>query len=210
MNVHIQHKAARFTSILPLIALGLLSGLGATAQSPSHTYYASTPPAVACAAGTATTQSASATLLRTCYDALEGRSLSRADRAATLVNTGILEMRLGDTSEALDLFARAEELDPALPDIRINVAAAQIRAGQADAALETLAEPDSVAPGQRHIAWFNRGLAHWHVEDFDSAYRDFKQAALLRPDYEAALNMLDLFSVEPAVQAGGNSPARSG
>ncbi|MEQ9316801.1 MAG: tetratricopeptide repeat protein [Henriciella sp.] len=210
MNVYIQYFVKRRSPIGLMIALGLLSGLGATAQSSARTYHTSSPPAAACADGVATTDEAGPALLRTCRDALAARDLSRSDRAATLVNTGILEMRRGDSSEALALFEQASVLDTDLPDIRINIAAAQIRGGTPDLALDTLSEIESVAPSQRHIALFNRGLAYWHLEDFGRAYADFSRAAELRPDYAAALNMLDHFTVDTPAQAHANLAAHPG
>lgn len=209
MNVYIQYFVQRRSPIGLMVALGLLFGLGATAQS-SRTYHASPPSAVSCADGVATTNEAAPALLRTCQDALAARDLSRSDRAATLVNTGILEMRGGDSREALALFEQASALDTDLPDIRINIAAAQIRGGEPALALDTLSDIETVAPSQRHIAHLNRGLAYWHLEDFDRAYADFSRAVELRPDYAAALNMLGHFTLETPAQASANLAAHPG
>ena len=179
---------------------GLTSGLGAAAQSRSTIFYTQTPPATACANGTMEHSGPSPALLRTCETALENDRLAPDVRAATLVNTGILEMRAGDAEEALRLFALARQTDEALPDIRTNIAAAQIRAGRPDAALETLSAIETVTEGQRHIAYFNRGLAHWHLKAYPAAHADFTAAHELAPGYRPARNMLDQFIVTPARQ----------
>lgn len=196
--MYIQFKrfsTVRFASFA--MALGLLSGLGATAQTNSTIYYSKGSPAAACADGVASTNTADRQLLSLCRTALETSSLSRADRAATLVNLGTLEARADLTDRALARFEEARRTDPGLPDIRINIAAAQIRAGDHDAALQTLSSPDTVPLSQRHIAHFNRGLAFWHLGQVQESYEAFAEAERLKPGYGPALRMLDNFTVTP-------------
>lgn len=186
----------RFASLAT--ALGLLSGLGAVAQTNSKIYYNAISPAAACAEGVATTDEAPRQLIGQCETALESRAMKRSDRAATLVNLGTLEARAGQTDTALRRFEKARRIHPGLPDIRVNISAAQIRSGDYDAALETLAAPETVPLEQRHIAHFNRGLAHWHRGEIRGAYDAFAASKALSPDYQPALDMLDNFTLSPA------------
>lgn len=210
MYVYIQSnrlsRSARMVAALAVTAAATLSA--ASAQSNVRTWHASEHPAVTCAEGVASTTDSDAHLLRTCHKALALHGNSRTIEARTLVNTGILEMRRGDAAEALHLFEKAKHVDPALPDIRINIAAARIRNGQYEAALHTLSDIATIAEAQRHEAYFNRGLAHWHLGTFDAAYRDFLEAQRLSPDYQPALEMLSHFTFVPVQQTErGGTPA---
>ena len=211
MNLYIHDLAVSGKSFLGAALLwGVSSAPGANAQLNSISFYADTPPAVSCAEGVQETDHASPALLRTCRAALKDNGLGRTTRAATMVNTGILEGRADNYEEALRLFELAQASDADLPDIRINVAAVQIRAGQPDAALETLDDIETIAASQQHIAYFNRGLAYWHLEQFEAAYRDFSDARALKSDYQPASSMLSKFSFTSSPQSASKAPDSAG
>jgi len=156
-------------------------------------------PAETCAEGVATPGAASETLKRVCEDALEEQALSRKDRAATLANSGIVSLRLGDLEPALTRLEEAAAADPARADIAVSLAATLIRLGRADEAVDALSDIDAVTPENRHIAYYNRALAHWALDETEEAYRDFYTSAALKPGFapaEEALGQFKLASVE--------------
>ena len=212
MKMYIQQldvaRSARTIALVAAIAAGPL--MTANAQSNARTWYNGQHPAVTCAKGVASTDVSDAHLLRICRDALALRGNSRSVKSRTLVNTGILEMRRGHSAKAIALFERAQRVDPALPDIRVNVAAAKIRNGEYEAALLTLEDIPTIAEPQRHEAYYNRGLAHWHLGDFEAAYRDFAAAQRLAPEYLPARNMLSNFTFEPVQQTEREDTSASG
>jgi len=156
-------------------------------------------PAEACAAGVATPGAASPALKRLCENALDDRDLSLSDKAATLANSGIVSLRLGEYDEALARLQEARALRPANGDIAISLAATLIRLGRADEAVATLSEIDSISPDHLHLAYYNRALAHWALEEPEEAYRDFYTSAALKPGFapaEQALGQFEVASVE--------------
>lgn len=156
-------------------------------------------PAEACAAGVATPGAASPTLKRVCENALHQRNLNQSDRAATLANSGIVSLRLGDYDHALARLRQALDLRPGNGDIAISLAATLIRLDRADEAVAVLSKIDAVSPANQHLAYYNRALAHWALGDAEHAYRDFYTSAALKPGFapaEEALGQFELVSVE--------------
>ncbi|MEO1963671.1 tetratricopeptide repeat protein [Hyphomonas sp.] len=183
------------------ITAGLLAlGFAADPAFAAPDLYRNGPtPAETCANGVATPGAASPALKRVCEEAVSEQALSRKDRAATLANSGIVSLRLGEYEPALDRLTQAAELGPMRGDISISLAATLIRLGRADEAIEALSDIEAVSPENRHIAYYNRALAYWALEDAEAAYRDFYASAALKPGFgpaEEALGQFQVASVE--------------
>ncbi|MFT5931347.1 MAG: hypothetical protein ACI93G_000425, partial [Hyphomonas sp.] len=56
----------------------------------------------------------------------------------------------------------------------------------------------SISRERRHVAYFNRAIAHWALDDVAQAYNDLTEAAALKPDYAPAREMLQHFQVADA------------
>lgn len=193
MNLYMHLAKSLHRSALSSVIVGLTFGLGAAAQVDK--FYVGDAPAAACAEAAASGGIPDYGAMGACRDAVRDTALLRSDRAASLVNYGILQMRRGDSAAALDLFNQAKRLSPRLPDIRVNVSAALIRAGEAEAAIDLLDDIASIDPDLRPVAHFNRGLAYWDLERFQNAYEDFSAAVSLQPNYTPAANMLQNFEI---------------
>ena len=163
----------------------------------TRVFHASQPAAEQCSERLIGSPDASPALVRICEDALSDADLTQKNRAATLLNTGIAHMRQGDTDEALRLFAEAKEVGGDLPGFEVNIAAAQLHEGDARSALRTLSNIEVIDPAYRHIALYNRAMAHWSLDEIEGAYQDFKAAEDLRPDFKPAQEALTHFAVEP-------------
>ncbi len=193
MNLYMHLAKSLHRSALSSVIVGLTFGLGAAAQVDK--FYVGDAPAAACAEAAASGGIPDYGAMGACRDAVRDTALLRSDRAASLVNYGILQMRRGESAGALDLFDQAKRLSPRLPDIRVNVSAALIRAGEAEAAIDLLDDIASIDPDLRPVAHFNRGLAYWDLERFQNAYEDFSAAVSLQPNYTPAANMLQNFEI---------------
>ncbi|KCZ53500.1 hypothetical protein HY30_11040 [Hyphomonas chukchiensis] len=179
---------------IPLAAL-LFAAPVSAASAQSIVYHSGMSHAETCAERVSDPQEQSAYVLRLCKTALTDESLSPASRAATLTNTGIMEMRQGSLDAAVAHFQAARAVDAASPDVAINLGAALIRLGRFQEAIDVLHDPQAISVGHRHIAYYNRAIAHWAVDDVALAYEDLSAANALRPDYDAARELLQHFQV---------------
>lgn len=140
----------------------------------------------------------SRTALETCTEAFED-VLSQKDRAATHVNRGVLFMRKGDQEKAAIDYKAALEIKPNLTQAHVNYGASLIRQEKfkdAIIALTTALE-DTESP-TRAAALYNRAIALDSQEDYKGAYRDLKAALEIRPDWDAAVNLISRYEVRRA------------
>ncbi len=158
-------------------------------------YYNGPAPAEACADGVAIPGAASPELKRICEDALKDDSLTLADKTATLANSGIVSLRLGDFEPALTRLKEASDLGPKRGDVSVSLAATLIRLGRPEEAVAALSDIDAVSPENQHIAYYNRALAYWALEETEEAYRDFYTSAALKPGFAPAEEALGQFKV---------------
>ena len=174
-------------------------GLAADPAFSAPIIYTSGPdPAEACAMGVAEPGKADASLKRLCEQAARDTLLSVHDRAASLANSGIVDLRMGHFEEAFARLEKARRLDPGNGDIAISLAATLIRLNRPAEAVTALSDLSAVSPDKLHVAHYNRGLAHWVLEDIEAAHRDFLASAGARPDYTPASEALAQFRVTPA------------
>ncbi|MBI1682428.1 tetratricopeptide repeat protein [Caulobacter hibisci] len=136
------------------------------------------------------------TTMRLCTSALEVEALKSGDRARTLVNRGVIQLRRKAYVEARDDFDAAGRIDPKLGEAYVNRGAAFVAE---ERFVEGLAEIDrglalGVVSPER--AFYNRGLAHENLGDLPAAYRDYRRASELDPDWAAPKEELARFSIE--------------
>lgn len=140
-----------------------------------------------------------------CSRALEEENLSRRNRAATLVNRGILFMRQSDNTRALADFDRSLEISPDLHEAKVNQGAALYglkRYDEAMAALNIGVRSDDL--NARATAHYNRALIHELRGDVRAAYEDFSAAVEIAPAFELAARQLSRFQIVPA--SGSSQP----
>ena len=153
-----------------------------------------------------------------CSRALHEETMTRATRAATFVNRGVLLMRDGKYDRAEEDYTLAERLDPKESAIFVNRAANMIYQRDFQNALEQLDHAirlagtnlDRFPPASEvwleqatrlgddhlHIAYYNRGVAKKYINDVQGAYYDFLSAAKLKPEWDMVAEQLENFVVQ--------------
>jgi Tfp pilus assembly protein PilF len=140
--------------------------------------------------------------MRSCDMALLSESLTRHNRAATYINRGILFMREGRFERALYDFERGIESKPDLKEAKVNYGAALYNLQRYQDAMTALNEGIVTDdPRAKAVAHYNRGLTHEKLGDVTAAYKDFRAAIEIQPDFKLAANQLTRFQVIPASEA---------
>lgn len=135
--------------------------------------------------------------LERCNEALAEPGVSRRDVVATYVNRGILKLRRGQIDAAIADFDAASALDPNQPEAYLNKGAALIQRNNVREALPlfTIAlEHNTNRPAMAHLG---RAIANETLGDIQAAYRDYRRAAELEPDWEQPRAELARFQVTP-------------
>ena len=122
--------------------------------------------------------------LEACNTALEQDALSSNDRAATLVNRGIVQMQAKNHTAAIADYDAAIRLRPATAEAYVNKAIALLHLGGHDAeAVALLSEGLSRNPARPEVAYYTRGIANELVGATREAYEDFAKAVELAPNW---------------------------
>ena len=120
-----------------------------------------------------------------CSKAIEHDQLKRDDAAKTHVNRGVVYLRRGSFEKAAKDFDRAEALMPELAEIYVNRGAILMQQRRWTEAIAQIERGIALKPAELEKAYFNRGLAREHLDDFRGAYADLSMAAKLKPDWDA-------------------------
>lgn len=133
--------------------------------------------------------------IKLCESALNDKALVRKERAATLVNLGILRMRQGEHDAALADYDKALTLNNRLAEVHINRGASLIYLGHYEGAIASLSKSLDLGTKKKPEALFNRAMAYEATGDLKAAYYDLREALALRPEWEPAARMMSRFSV---------------
>lgn len=142
--------------------------------------------------------------LDVCTRALEVDGISRRDRAATLVNRGIIHMQARDIESAVTDYRAAIVIEPDLAEAHVNLGIALLhRGGQDQAAIDTLTRALEMKPARPEVAFYSRAVAHEMVGNVREAFEDYSAAAAAAPDWKEPAEQLKRFSVERKATARG-------
>jgi len=131
--------------------------------------------------------------LQACSVALSDPAMTH--RAALMLDRGVIEVRLGDTSAALKDYSGAITLDGTLGDAYISRAGLLVEMKRYDEARADIAQGIALGAGNLHVAYYSRAVIEEEGGDVKSAYRDYKQALAIRPDFAPAIRELSRFKV---------------
>ena len=138
-----------------------------------------------------------------CNTALSQEALTVTDRAATLVNRGIVQMQAKNHAAAIADYDAAIRLRPQTAEAYVNKGIALLHLGGRDAeavALLTLGlERD---PARPEIAYYTRGIANELIGATRNAYEDFARAVELAPNWADAIKELARFQLVRKKTAG--------
>jgi tetratricopeptide (TPR) repeat protein len=142
--------------------------------------------------------------LDVCTRALEADAITRRDRAATLVNRGIIHMQARDIESAVTDYRAAIAIEPDLAEAHVNLGIALLhRGGQDQAAIDTLTRALEMKPARPEVAFYSRAVAHEMVGNVREAFEDYSAAAAAAPDWKEPAEQLKRFSVERKPTARG-------
>ncbi|HEX4106381.1 MAG TPA: hypothetical protein VHX92_09140 [Rhizomicrobium sp.] len=118
-------------------------------------------------------------------------------RAQTFVNRGIIRYDLGDGRGALSDFNIALTNNPSLGDAYLNRALVLISEQRPNDALAAVNQGIALGATNLQIAYYSRGEIEDDAGQYAAAYRDYRQALAIKPDYAPAQRQLARFKVVP-------------
>jgi Tfp pilus assembly protein PilF len=131
-----------------------------------------------------------------CNMALEFEGLDSADRAATLVNRGVLYMRNRNYSMAERDFNRALRTDESNPEAWLNMAISHLRQNENDASVMPMIEKAiALNTKEQALAYYSRAILHERNGNVRAAYADYKRAQQLAPDWDEPAEDLKRYQV---------------
>jgi tetratricopeptide (TPR) repeat protein len=133
--------------------------------------------------------------LRRCDDALTRDTLTGYETVATHVNRGILRLRRGQVDDAIADFDRAIALDPEQPESYINKGAALIRRNNPAEAVNLFTVALERNTRRPAVAHYGRAVAQEELGNVAAAYRDFRRASELDPNWREPRIELTRFRV---------------
>ncbi len=133
--------------------------------------------------------------IKACSDALEQMALPVRDRAATLVNRGIIYSRTGEPMMAISDYDKGIAMEPGLGEAYVDRGAALIVLTRYDEAVQDLDKGIAMGANRPQIAYYDRGLAQEALGNVRAAYEDYKKATEIEPDFTLASSQLARFKV---------------
>lgn len=133
--------------------------------------------------------------LRVCTLALDETATTPHDRAATLINLGIIQSRNDDANGALYSYDRGLAVDPTLGEGYVDRGAAELMLKDYRAALADFDKGLQLNANKPEIAYYDRAIANEALGNIRDAYIDYKKAVEIRPDFALATQQLSRFKV---------------
>lgn len=131
-----------------------------------------------------------------CNLALEQEGLDSANRAATLVNRGVLHMRNRNYSMAERDFNRAMRTDESNPEAWLNMAISSLRQNENDTSVLPMIEKAiALNTKEQALAYYSRAILHERNGNVRAAYADYKKANELAPDWDEPTKDLKRYQV---------------
>jgi tetratricopeptide (TPR) repeat protein len=121
--------------------------------------------------------------------------LSAHDRAATLVNRGILHTRVDEIGAALVDYNQGLALDSTLGEGYVDRGASEIVLRNFDAALADISKGIDLHAQRPEIAYYDRAIVNEALGNIRDAYADYKKAVEIQPDFQLANDQLMRFRV---------------
>jgi tetratricopeptide (TPR) repeat protein len=130
-----------------------------------------------------------------CTEALDQVALPRKDRAATLVNRGILYSRDDNPEAAIADYDKGLAINASLAEGYVDRGAALIVLKRYDEALQAINKGIELGSNRLQIAYYDRAIVQEALGNVRAAYEDYKMAVQIEPDFALATAQLSRFKV---------------
>jgi tetratricopeptide (TPR) repeat protein len=131
-----------------------------------------------------------------CNLALEQEGLDSGNKAATLVNRGVLYMRNRNYRSAERDFNRAMSTDDANPEAYLNMAISHLQQNENDTSVMPMIEKAlALNTKEQALAYYSRGVLHERSGNIRQAYYDYRKAHELAPDWDEPARDLERYKV---------------
>ena len=135
-----------------------------------------------------------------CDTALYSDTLDNRDRAATLVNRGVIRLRRQEHAQALADFDAAIARMPKLAEAHVDRGAALVMLDRHAEAIGALDRALALGPESPQNGLLIRAIARERSGDIKGAYEDFRLAAELAPKWDRPKRELQRFAVRPVAR----------
>lgn len=142
--------------------------------------------------------------IESCDKALKQEQLTESDRAATLVNRGIILNRARKLDAALADFSAALKAQPESAEAFLNRGNTYFFRREFESALGDYSRAIELETSDLHVAYFNRALVHEVMKDYEAAKTDLNEALRLAPNFVQATERL---AIVAKLEAGLAKPA---
>jgi tetratricopeptide (TPR) repeat protein len=129
-----------------------------------------------------------------CNQALAG-TLSSDDRAATLINRGVLKLSVNDFEAAAGDFKSGLAINDNLGEGYVDLGAVLIARKQYADAILNINRGLKIGMKKPHLAYFDRAMADEALGNLQAAYDDYRQALQIAPDFSKASDELKRFKI---------------
>lgn len=146
---------------------------------------------------------------KVCDTSLDTELLSALDRAGTYVNRGILKLRGKRYEDAIKDFDIAIRYKSDLAEAYVNRAAARIGVLRYSDALADVDNALMLQVREPEKAWYNRAVAHEHLDQVAEAIADYRKAIALAPDWSLPRQQLARYSLSHPIDALPMAPSLS-
>lgn len=133
--------------------------------------------------------------IATCTEALDDTPLSMKDRAATLVNRGILYSKSDQPKAALADYDKGLAIDDSLGEAYVDRGAVLIVLQRYKEALTALNKGIALGANKLQIAYYDRAIVNEALGNVRGAYEDYKMATQIEPGFVLASMQLARFKV---------------
>jgi tetratricopeptide (TPR) repeat protein len=130
-----------------------------------------------------------------CDLALDQEGLTYRDRAATLVNRGVLYLRSRNYRSAGRDFDAALKTDANNAEAWLNLAIANLQLGGAEEALPMIEKSLALNTERQALAYYSRAIAYERTGKLRAAYNDLQHAHELAPNWREPAEDLKRYQV---------------
>src|SRR5687768_16959826 len=174
-----------------VLTLVLVSSLPAMASASSIVM--GTSPARSCYEAAESPRRPTINSLQDCDRVIANHALSMDDLVATHVNRGVIRVRRGNVAAGIEDFDSALALNSRQPEAYLNKAIVLMRRPAASEALQLFSRAIEFNTGRPERAYYGRGIANEALGNVAEAYRDYRQASQLDPDWAEPRTALQRF-----------------